>query len=89
LFTDTGVKNYLADLVMQTVVKPAGGCGFNPHRPVDCRETLIMRPLKSCEMMEVWLLTGTKLFHVEKKVSRVLTNAATNSCLRSAAIPLN
>jgi len=71
------MKQDLAKLMMKSVIKPARYHWFNPHRPVNRRETLIMRALKSCEMMKVRVAHTAKLFHTPQNVSRVLTNAAT------------
>jgi hypothetical protein len=77
LFADTGMKQNLTEITVKALVQPARFYGFNPHGPVNCGKTPIMRTHKSCEVMKVRVAHTAKLFHLPQKVSRVLTNAAT------------
>ena len=52
------MKQSFAKFAMKPVIKPAGLCWLNPHGPVDCGETLIVRTLKPCEVMKVGVAHG-------------------------------
>ncbi len=71
-FADTRMKQNLPELVVKTVVQPAGSCRFNPHGPVDGGKGLIVRALQPCEMVEVRVTHVAKLLHAQRKVSRIL-----------------
>ena len=71
------MKNNLAKITVEMIVKPARLGWLGSHGPVNRSEGLVVGTIQSGEVVEVWIAHGTKLFHPNSKVSRVLTNAAT------------
>lgn len=55
------MKQNLPELVVKAFIKPTRLCWLNAHGPVNSSEPLIMRTLKSCEVMKVGIAHGLKI----------------------------
>ncbi len=71
MFTNTGMKQNLPELVVKAVIKPAGLCGLDAHRPVNGGKGLVVGALQSSEMMNVRVAHGPEIILRARKVSRI------------------